>query len=301
MGSRADKSDTGASLRTRLEILHWAVRRLEKAGRSAPRRTSEWILSELLDSDRAALYSGADRSVSSETAARFEEMVERRADGEPLQHILGYASFYGLRFDVSTAVMVPRPETELVVERALACIENIEQPHVLDAGTGSGCIALTVKHQRPDAVVHGCDVSPEALAVARRNGDRLGLEVEFVEADLTAQSIPASVPRDLDLIVSNPPYIPEAEAESLPDVVRDYDPDVALFTGSDPLQIYGALARWVRGLCVPGGSFVFEVHAEYGGDVRILLQEEGLDDVTLEKDLADQPRIVWGRAPGSDS
>lgn len=300
MASRVNESDGSSSSRTRLEILDGAVRRLEKAGRSAPRRTAEWLLSELLDCDRAALYSGANRFVSSETAARFEEMLGRRVEGEPLQHILGYASFYGLRFDVSTAVMVPRPETELVVERALSCVENVEQPRVLDVGTGSGCIALTIKHQRPDAVVHGCDVSPEALAVARGNGDRLGLDVEFVEADLTAQSIRDPVPRNLDLLVSNPPYIPDAEADSLPDTVRNYDPDVALFAGGDPLQIYRALARWVRTLCVPGGSFVLEVHAEYGQEVRAELRDEGLHGVTLETDLSDRPRIVWGQAAGTE-
>jgi len=282
---------------TRLSLLDRGIPRLEAAGRRAPRRTAEWLLSEILDCDRAQLYAHPERTVPPEAAQRFAEMVERRVQGEPLQHILGYASFRGLQLQVSPDVMVPRPETEHVVDRALACIEDIEAPRVLDVGTGSGCIALALKHERSDTVVHACDVSAEALAVARANAETLGLDVQFLEADVLADESPDNVPGNLDLLISNPPYIPDTEADALAPVVRDYDPDIALFAGDDPLRFYRALVDWTRVLCAPGASVVFEIHAEYANEVQALLRRAGLDDVTVEEDLSGRPRVVWRRVP----
>lgn len=278
----------------RLALLDRAIQRLEAADRQAPRRTAEWLLAELLDCDRAQIYAHPERSVPPETAQQYDEQVQRRVRGEPLQHILGYASFRGLRLRVTPDVMVPRPETEAVVDRALACIEETECPRVLDVGTGSGCIALALKHERPDAVVHACDVSPDALTVAQANAEALRLDVQFLEGDVLAEEGPTRMPQNLDLLVSNPPYIPDDEADTLPPVVREYDPDVSLFAGDDPLRFYRALADWTRALCVPGASFVFEVHAEYAEEVAALLRGEGGFEVHQEADLSGRPRIVWG-------
>jgi len=283
---------------TRLGLLDRAVQRLDAAGRSAPRRTAEWLLTDVLDCDRAQLYARPERPVSSEAVRRFEQMVARRVQGEPLQHILGYASFRGLRLRVSPDVMVPRPETEVVVDRALACIEGVETPCVLDVGTGSGCIALALKHERPDAAVYACDVSREALAVARANARDHHLDVHLFEADALAGNGPEEVPRDLDLLVSNPPYIPNSEADSLPPVVREYDPDAALFAGDDPCRFYRALVDWAHELCAPGGAAVFETHTAYADDVGALLRREGLVSVNVESDLSGNPRVVWGCVAG---
>ena len=291
-------AETAEASPTRLELIDRAARRLGAADRSAPRRTAEWLLAELLDCDRAHLYAHPDRAVAASAAKQFREMVERRVQGEPLQHILGYASFHGLRLRVSPDVMVPRPETERVVDRALACIEGVSGPRVLDVGTGSGCIALALKHERPEAEVHACDVSTDALAVARANARDLALDVQFFEGDLRADAA-AAAPRDVDLLVSNPPYIPDAEAESLPSVVREYDPDRSLFAGRDPLRFYRALVDWVRACCAPGASFVMEVHAEYAAEVEELFRgEEVVGAVHTEEDLSGHPRIVWGRTEG---
>ena len=279
---------------TRLSLLDQAVQRLDAAGRSAPRRTAEWLLTEVLQCDRAQIYARPERPVSPEAEQRFEQMVARRVQGEPLQHILGYASFRDLRLRVSPDVMVPRPETEVVVDRARACIEGIETPRVFDVGTGSGCIALALKHERPDAVVYACDVSRDALAVARANAREHDLDVHLFAADALAGNGPGGVPSDLDLLVSNPPYIPTSEADSLPPVVREYDPDVALVAGDDPLCFYRALVDWARALCIPGGAVVFETHASYADAVEALLCREGLTDVQVEKDLSGRPRVVRG-------
>lgn len=299
--SSSDDSNSALYSRSRVEILDGAIRHLRAANRSSPRRTAEWLLTELLECDRADLYAEPERSVSPEVETQFEEMVDRRVDGEPIQHILGYASFYGLKFEVSPDVMVPRPETELVVERALSCLEGVEEPRVFDVGTGSGCIALTIKHERPDALVYGCDVSRNALAVARRNAGRLSLDVEFFMSDVSGNTRPEVGSRGLDLIVSNPPYIPRAEATSLPDVVRNYDPEVALFANDDPLSVYRDLTSWVHRLCRPEGAFVFEVHADYGEKVKSVLVQNGIRDVHLQRDLNNRPRIIWGHAPETAS
>lgn len=282
---------------TRRRLLHRATQRLEGADRQAPRRTAEWLLTEILDCDRAQLYTRSERPVPPDVAQRFGELMERRVQGEPLQHLLGYASFRGLQLQVSPDVMVPRPETETVVDRALACIENRERPRVLDVGTGSGCIALALRHERPDAVVHACDVSPDALAVARANADALQLDVQFLEADVLADEGSNGMPRDVDLLVSNPPYIPDDEADALPPVVREYDPAVALFAGDDPLRFYRALADWARALCAPDAFFVFEVHAAYADEVAALLRRERLAEICTDEDLSGRPRVVWGRRP----
>lgn len=279
---------------TRRTLLDRAARRLEAADRTAPRRTAEWLLTEVLQCDRAQLYAHPEQSVSKEAIQQFNEMVERRVQGEPLQHILGYASFRDLRLRVSPDVMVPRPETEVVVDRALACIEGIAEPRVLDVGTGSGCIALALKHERPDATVFACDVSPDALAVARANVRDHQMDVNLLKADALAGEVAEELPKDLDLLVSNPPYIPEAETDTLPPVVREYDPDVALFAGDDPLRFYRALADWAHALCTPGGAVVFEAHARYTDEVEALLRHEGLRDVNVEEDLSGRPRVVCG-------
>lgn len=297
-----DVVDSGAEAssefpKTRLRLLDAAVRRLNAAERTAPRRTAEWLLSEVLDCDRAQLYAHPEQPVSREDARHFEEMVERRVQGEPLQHILGSVSFYGLQLQVSSDVMVPRPETEEVVDRALACIEETERPRILDVGTGSGCIALALKHERPDATVYACDVSPEALAVARANARALELDIQFREADVLDDAASGGLPGNLSLLVSNPPYIPDDEADSLPPVVREYDPDVALFAGDDPLRFYRALLDWVHELCVPGAAVVFEVHAAYADEVVALLRREGLTNVFAEEDLSGRPRVVGGHVP----
>lgn len=280
---------------TRHALLDRATTRLSEAGREAPRRTAAWLLMEVLGCDRGQLHAHPKRTVARDDARRFDAMVQRCVAGEPLQHVLGYADFRGLRLQVSPAVMVPRPETEEVVEAALRMIEGVEGPRVLDVGTGSGCIALAIKHERPDADVRAWDVSTDALAVARRNAERLNVEVRFAEVDLFADDIDGRGAQPVDLLVSNPPYIPDDEAESLSAVVRDYDPHVALFAGEDPLRFYRALAARAPKLCAPGAAVVLEAHADYAEEAGAVLENGGLADVRLQEDLSGRPRILTAR------
>lgn len=294
----SDGENAGEAHPTSLSLLDRATRRLEAAGCAPPRRTAEWMLAEVLEASRAWLYAHADRLVNPDAARRFEAMVERRVQGEPLQHVLGHTSFYGLRIQVSPDVMVPRPETETVVERALDSLGDVDAPCLLDVGTGSGCIALALKHERPNATVHACDISPDALAVARANADALGLDVQFTQEDVLADTVPETLPSSLDVLVSNPPYIPDEEASALPPVVREYDPDLSLFAGEDPLRFYRALLPWASALCRPGGAVVCEVHAEYAEEVAALFRRGGLRAVRLRDDLSGRPRVVQGRRSG---
>jgi release factor glutamine methyltransferase len=281
----------------RRELLDEAAARLQEAGRDAPRRTAAWLLGEVEGCDRAALYARPREPVAREDARRFRSMLDRRVEGEPLQHIVGYDEFCGLRIEVSPAALIPRPETEEVVERALQALEGRKAPRVLDVGTGTGCIALALKSERSDAHVWGCDLSSDALALARRNARRLGLDVAMLEADVLDDAFDATVPSGLDLLVSNPPYIPDEEADSLPPVVREHDPAVALFAGTDPLRFYRALARWGPVLCRPGGEVVAEVHAEHADGVAGVFEAAGLRRVAVDDDIAGRPRIASARRP----
>jgi release factor glutamine methyltransferase len=292
-------SENDTTPRSRHALLDRAARQLRTAGRDAPRRSAAWLLMEVLGCDRGQLHARSDRTVDPAQIRRFEAMVERCAAGEPLQHVLGYTSFRGLRIQVSPAVMVPRPETEEVAGAALAAIEGVETPRVLDVGTGSGCIALAIKHERPDAEVAAWDVSDDALAVARENARRLELDVHFARVDvLEAEDITGRLARPVDLLVSNPPYIPDEEAETLAPVVRDYDPDVALFAGDDPLQFYRVLAARAPALCTPGAAVVLEAHADHAEAAAAVLEEEGLRDVRVQTDMSGRPRILAARHRG---
>lgn len=271
---------------------------LAQADVDSPRRTAEWLVEEATGATRTALYTGAE--VSPEGAAAARALAARRASGEPVQYVIGHADFYGLRLAVTPDVLIPRPETEEVVERALALVAGTGTPWVLDIGTGSGAIALAVKHARPDAFVLAADVSAPALEVARANAARLGLDVGFVHADALHPSFADGVPPRFDLVVSNPPYVPAAERDGLQREVRDHEPAVALFVDdADPLAPYRALAGHASRLLAPGGWLVVETHADHGAAVAALFAEAGLADARIEPDLSGCDRIAVGRWPGN--
>jgi release factor glutamine methyltransferase len=271
------------------------VERLEAAGIDDARRNVEWMLEEALGVNRAAILAYPDEPVSSAELKAFEAMLARRLRREPVQYVVGHADFYGLRLKVTPSVLIPRPETEELVEEALRRLQGIEAPWVLDVGTGSGAIALAIKHERPDAEVFACDVSEQALAVAAANADRLGLEMTLVLADALTPAFTDGVPACFDLLISNPPYVPETERAVLEPEVRDYEPGTALFTGDDPLVFYRALAGHAERVLKPGGQVLFEAHADHAGEVRDLLGTTGFTHTSLHKDLSGRERIVWGR------
>lgn len=281
---------------TRHALLESFVARLDDAHIDDARRNAEWIVEDVLGLSKAALYAHAEVSVTDRERDLAEAHVLRRLRREPIQYILGKADFMGLTLRVTPAVLIPRPETEEVVEEVLRKLEGLEAPWVLDVGTGSGAIALAIKHLRPDAEVFGCDISEAALAVAAENAERLKLDVSYILADVLDPAFAQDISPVFDVAVSNPPYIPDHERDTLHPEVEAYEPGVALFVpGDDQLRHYRAFAGHAPFLLKPGGWFIVETHANYAEDVRELFAASDLEDVEVRNDLTGRPRIVSAR------
>ena len=222
-------------------------------------------------------------------------VLARRASGEPLDNILGYRSFFGRDFTVSTDVLSPRDDTETLVWEVLPALKEAVAAggaRVLDLGTGSGALAVTLVLEAPGAEVWATDVSGAALAVARGNADKFRAEVRFLEGSWFEALPEGTAP--FDLIVSNPPYIDDATMETLEREVRDFDPDISLRGGPDGLAAYRAILAEARDWLVPGGRLVVEIGYDQGESVPELFREAGLEDVRVVKDLARNDRVVTG-------
>ncbi len=215
--------------------------------------------------------------------------LKRIRSGEPLQYILGSTVFHGLRIQVAPGVLIPRPETEELVERIIR--SGIKPAKITDIGTGSGCIALALKNAFPSAAVTGIDVSPQALQIAQKNGSALGLDVHWLRADVLAPAF--AIPEGTDLLVSNPPYVPRAEEASLMTQVRDHEPQLALFVeDANPLQFYTTIAHHAWERMQPDGMLWFEGHHIHSLSVARMLEEIGFRDVRLHKDISGQDRFI---------
>ena len=277
---------------TQIELIHESERVLKESNIKDSLRNVEWMLCELLNNSRAQLYAYPEKEVPARVLSSLNQMLRRRANYEPLQYILGYTEFYGLRIDVAPGVLIPRPETELLVEESLSYLAPLTSPSILDIGTGSGCIALALKHKKPGARVHACDISLDALQIARANAQRLELDIDFFRCDIRE-----GLERDLlfDLIISNPPYILEEEKTTIDPEVKDFEPEIALFVASDPLEFYRAVTQVALEHVRPNGYLCFETHTSYADDVARHIKNEGFSDVRLINDLAKKPRIVTGK------
>lgn len=239
--------------------------------------------------NRAWLIAHDRDELTPEQAAQLNALIERRGKGEPVAYIVGEREFYGREFRVGPATLIPRPETEHLVEAALK--RAPQNARVLDIGTGSGCIALTLKLERPDLAVTAVDVSAPALDIARANAAALHAEAAFIASDLFA----ALDGRQFDLIVSNPPYIPEADAHLSQGDLR-FEPQNALASGPDGLDAIRLIVEQAKAHLVPGGWLLFEHGYDQGEAVQVLLKNAGYAEVFLEQDLAGQPRVSGGRS-----
>jgi len=269
------------------EALRLSTEHLAARGSETPRLDAERLLARATGLERIELYMSFDRPLTQTELAAARELVARRARREPLQYILGEWGFRRLTLTVDPRALIPRPETEILVERALALVAGIERPRVLDVGTGSGAIALAIADEHPGAVVTGIDESAAALALAAENRERTGLSVELVRHDLFV-GLPAG---RWDLVVSNPPYVDAADLPGLEPEVRDWEPHAAL-TGEGALEAVVVGAGAVLG---PGGALALEVGAGQAGVTAALLEEIGLVAVAVTPDLAGIDRIVEGR------
>jgi len=261
------------------------------------------MLAHVMGVPRARLHAAPDDPVEPAAATRFREHLLRRSRRVPLQHLTGVQEFWSLEFEVTPAVLIPRPETEGLVEALLdlrssdAKLRAIEAPVVLDVGTGSGCLAVAVAREVPAARVFASDISEDALEVARRNAARHDVadRITFLRGDLLAQFGPAGAP-PADVLLSNPPYIGDAEAAGLPPEVRDHEPRLALFAGPDPLAVHRRLAHEARPHLKTGGWLIAEIGAGQEAALRALYA--GILDLHLEPfrpDLAGIPRVLLAR------
>lgn len=273
----------GATVRDALDS---AVVAITASGSDSPRLDAELLLAHALGVDRAALILDPGRELAGGSARRFQELVRRRsATGEPVAYLLRTKGFRHIDLFVDARVLVPRPETELLVEAALGLPPGAR---VLDVGTGSGAVALALKHERPDLRVTGSDVSEDALDVARANRERLGIEVALVRADLLD-----GLGAGWDAILSNPPYVATSERAALPRDVRDHEPDLALFAGEDGLDVIRRLVE--QAAATHAKLLALEVGAGQAPAVARLTADAGFADTEILRDLAGIERVVSAR------
>jgi release factor glutamine methyltransferase len=267
------------------DALDSALIALTAAGCDTPRLDAELLLADAIGADRAAIVSDPGRGLTPEQARRFQTYAMRRAQREPVAYILGTKGFRTIDLLVDPRVLIPRPETEHLVEAALALPPGAR---VADVGTGSGAVALALKAERPDLEVIATDASPDALAVARANAQRLGLDVELLEGDLLE---PVRGP--LDAVLSNPPYVADADRGTLaPDITR-HEPGIALFAGEDGLSLIRRLAPQAA---ATGASMLgLEVGFGQAGVVAGIVREAGFGETHAVADLAGIERVVVGR------
>lgn len=281
---------------TVLEVIQRSSEFLQQRGVDSPRLQIELMLAHVLHLPRLKLYLNFERVLSEAELACLREMVKRRAAREPLQHILGSASFCGLEIKCSPAALIPRPETELLAERAWQFLStlNSRPSTVLDLGTGTGCIAIALAVKAPDAVVHAVDVSDDALALAQENAaaNQVAERIVFHQGDAFA-AVPESV--TFDLIVSNPPYIPSPEIHSLQPEVRDFDPKLALDGGVDGLDFYRRMAREAPRFLKPHGKLMLEFGDGQAGALKNIFSSEKWIVDEIIADYSARPRILMAR------
>jgi release factor glutamine methyltransferase len=272
------------------ELLKWAMSELG----GEKRLEAELLLCHVLNTNRALLMAHDTDELETEQVEMFRALVVRRKADEPLQYLLGTANFMGLELLVTPAVLIPRFDTERLVEKALKLLEDCEEPAVLDVCTGSGAIALALQQYKSKATVYAGDLSGEALSVAMQNNTRCGLAVQFRQGNLLEPF--ADLTGKLDLLASNPPYITTQEMNELPgDVLQE--PRLALWGGNDGLYFYRKITAEAGAMLKPGGWLIFEIGWTQGPAVEQLLKNAGFEQTEIIKDWQGLDRVVCGQKP----
>jgi release factor glutamine methyltransferase len=280
---------------TILEVLRWTIGRFERHGVASARLDAELLATRAFSRTRVELYTHFDQPLGDPELAAYRSLVQRRMAGESVAYILGRKEFWSLDLEVDARVLVPRPDTETLVEQSLELLKAMPASEralrVADIGTGSGALALAVKKERPGDEVFALDISPDALDVARGNASRLGLAVTFLLGDLVA---PLAGLDRFDLIASNPPYIPSRDIAGLSPEVR-HEPMLALDGGEDGLSLVRRLASDARKVLTSGGWLAMEIGAGQAAAAMEILRGEGYAGIGARRDLAGIERVVFGR------
>lgn len=274
---------------TVLSMLEWATDFFKKKDIPDPRHSIEWLLAETLDIKRLDLYLKYDRPLSSDELDMLRPLVKRRANHEPLQYIVGFTEFMNARISVNEHVLIPRLETEQLVEIILDNHADEKNLSVIDVGTGSGCIPIALKMEQPGWDVRGIDISDEALEVARTNAEQNETDITFSEGDiLSPESI--SIQSPVDLIVSNPPYVTPDEKEMLEPQITEYEPPEALFF-DDIEKMYRSIIRFAEENLSEKGSLYLELHENYSDKIIALFDDKSWS-ADIQKDYDKKPRFI---------
>jgi len=259
------------------------------------RMDSELLLMHVLERNRAWLTAHGDDDVPEEACGRFVELLERRYRGEPIQHIIGECEFCGLPFRVTSDVLVPRPDTEHLVEKVLGLAQCFERPRIVDIGTGSGAIAVALAHKLPAAHITATDLSPSALTVARENAatNRVEARIRFLEGDLLL-AVPGE---QFDIVASNPPYVPNTDRALIAVEVREYEPGLALFGGEDGLDVYRRLIPAAHAALISGGFIALEIGFTQSEAIERLLVSAGFQNIEFTPDLQGILRVASSQRP----
>lgn len=277
------------------QIIFEATQKLEKAGIPSARLDAEVLLAFLLRCERLAFIKNPDDKISEKQLADFDRLIARRADGEPTAYITGRKAFWSFALEVNPAVLIPRPDTEVIVEEALAVLrqESWRRPRILDIGTGSGAIALALACEVPGASITATDISEAALQTAQKNAAALNVEpIVFLKGDLFEP-----VEGRFDLIVSNPPYIGADEYQSLPPGVKNFEPEEALRAGQTGLEFYEKLIYQAHGYLAENGWLLLEIGARQKQEVRAIYEahQDFYERIDVREDYAGLPRVIKGR------
>ena len=281
-------------------VLTWSAGFLKERSKdltSNPRLEAELLLAHVLDLDRMKLYLQLDRPLSKDERESFKTQLRRRGDGEPVAYIVGYRDFYRHRFQVSPSVLIPRPDTELLVELALRGIGDLESPRILDVGTGSGCVAISIAAERPQSSVTAWDISAEAVKLAHTNAQNLGVTNVTISCRNALLDLTSDV-GSFDFIVSNPPYIAKHETKLMSFSTISFEPQLALFTSDDDgLQFYKFFAGNYHQLLSTGGKIFLEIGLQQGEKVAQLFEIAGWRKIEVTKDLSGHDRVISAERP----
>ena len=284
-------------------VLDWTCGYLERRGDEHPRLSAEWLLAAVTGLSRVELYVNFDRPLDASELADMHAAIERRAAGEPLQYVTGEMPFRHIVLRCERGVLIPRPETEILVDAALEGVDRATgrgtgaegSVRVLEVGTGTGCVALSIASERPGTLVTATDLSPKAVALARRNREALCLEeaVDVVECDL-ASDVPDELMGTFSVLVSNPPYIPtRVLAEEVPAEVRDFEPELALDGGEDGLDVFRRLLELAPVALGPGGTLAVELfEGALDAAAELTRAQGGWASVEVREDLTRRPRVL---------
>ncbi|HWQ74043.1 MAG TPA: peptide chain release factor N(5)-glutamine methyltransferase [Syntrophomonas sp.] len=278
------------------DLLEWTTRYFLDKGINESRLEAEILLAHVLKKDRVYLYANYEAPINAEERAVYKEYIKRRVQREPIAYITGHKEFMSLDFEVSPEVLIPRPETELLVETVLQTVKDLDCPRIVDVGTGSGAIAVSLARYLERAEIWAADVSGPALTIARRNASRHNVVIDFRESDLLEVFLDdraGGQPGRFDVIVANLPYVAETERMNLEPQILDFEPHLALFAGDDGLDLYRRLIPQARLLLGESSTLLFEIDPRQALLIPALLSE--FSDIKVLKDAAGRERIVQAR------